>query len=258
MLLGGPASGKTHSLRTLMAQGVELCIIATEYPDILSDTPLDKVHWRYIEPGKADWATLKDNAEKINLLSNKALQDLPGINKNKYRQWFDVIEACNDFKCDRCGKSFGDAAKWGPERALVIDSLSGLSIMARDLTVGAKPVITQPDWGVMMQNLEAFLNVCTTGTRAWFILTAHIERELDEAAGSTKLMASTLGRKLAPKLPRYFSDVVYCKREGAKWTWDTSVIDVDVKARNLPIKGDLSPDFKQIFDAWNTRRAKAA
>lgn len=251
-------TGKTHSLRTFLACGVEVFIVATEFPDVLSDTDPERCHWHYIEPGKADWATLLDNATMINNMSNDALQKIPGINKQKYRQFFEVLNTCKAFKCDRTGKDFGDASTWGLDRALVIDSLSGLSIMARDLTVGAKPIITQPDWGVMMQNLEAFLNACVTGTRCWFILTAHLEREMDEAAGTSKLMASTLGRKLAPKLPRYFSDVIMCKRDHDKaldkaFTWDVNTPEADVKTRNLPLQGNLSQDFKQIVDAWKKR-----
>lgn len=259
MLLGGPMTGKTHSLRTLVTLDIDVRIIATEYPDVLADVPCvnDKgvgIHWKYIEPGKADWATLLDNAAQINSLSNDMLQKLAGINKQKYKQFFDVLNACKEFKCDRCGKNFGDASTWSTNVALAMDSLSGLSIMARDLAVGAKPIITQPDWGVMMQNLEAFLNVCVTGTKCWFILTAHLEKEMDEAAGTTKLMASTLGRKLAPKLPRYFSDVILCKRNGVSFQWDVNAPDTDVKARNLPFgRGDLNQNFQQIHDAWKKR-----
>ena len=279
MLLGGPTSGKTTSLRTLAAEGISVRIIATEYPDILLDTPCKPgkqmvkmpnndgtlterevnwggIHWKYHEPGRANWTTLLDNAKLINNLSNDALQKLPGVNKDKYRQFMDVISTCNKFVCERCGQDFGDASTWGTDTALVMDSLSGLSIMARDLAVGAKPIITQPDWGVMMQNLEAFLNAAVTGTKAWFILTAHLESESDEASRTTKLMASTLGRKLAPKLPRFFSDVILCRREGTKWVWDVTAGDVDVKTRNLPYQGggSLVPSFKQINDAWKARQ----
>lgn len=274
MLLGPTMSGKSSALRTLAAEGVSVRIIATEYPDVLLDAPCAAgptkvkmadgnlvdcpnwggMHWRYHEPGRADWKTLMDNARLINNLSNDALQKLPGMNKEKYKQFMDVIATCNKFVCERCGKDFGDASAWGTDTALVMDSLSGLSIMARDLAVGAKPIITQPDWGVMMQNLEAFLNAAVTGTKAWFVLTAHVEREHDEAAGSTKLMASTLGRKLAPKLPRFFSDVIYCRREGLKWVWDVTTSDVDTKTRNLAISGSITPTFKHIMDAWKARQ----
>ena len=39
----------------------------------------------------------------------------------------------NDFTCDRCGESFGDVSTWNTDRAIVVDSLSGLNIMAMDL-----------------------------------------------------------------------------------------------------------------------------
>ena len=253
MLLGRTMSGKTHSLRTLIAAGVTPFIVATEYPDVLLDVPKEKLHWHYVEPGRADWETLLDNAQKINLLSNEALQKLPGINKDKYRQFFEIINVCKNFKCDRTGEAFGDASTWGFDRALVIDHLTGLSIIARDLAVGAKPIITQPDWGVMMHNLEMFLNACVTGTKCMFILLAHVERETDEVAATSRIMASTLGRKLAPKLPTFFSDIPFCRREGTTFTWDTSVTDIDVKWRNLPLNGKLPQDFGPLVQAWKQR-----
>lgn len=252
LLIGASHTGKTTALKTLIKCGITPLIIATEYPDVLEDTPLDACHWHYIPPGNTDWDVLLDNAKKINSLSNDALQKLPGVNKEKYRQFFDVIQAANNFHCDRCDKSFGNAATWGSDRALVIDSLSGLSIIARDLVTGAKPVITQPDWGVMMENLERFLNACTS-LPCWFIMTAHTEREVDEVAGTSKLMASTLGRKLPPKIPRFFSDVILCRRNGATFTWDTSTIDVDTKWRNLKLAGNMEPDFAAIVSTWKNR-----
>jgi hypothetical protein len=63
-------------------------------------------------------------------------------------------------------------------------------------------------------------------------------------------MASTLGRKLGPKLPRFFSDVVHVKRDGPKFTWSTSTPNVETKARNVPISGDLSPSFGPIIASW--------
>ena len=68
-------------------------------------------------------------------------------------------------------------------------------------------------------------------------------------------MASTLGRKLAPRLPRFFDDVVHCKREGNKFTWATDTVNIDLKARNLPLSGGLAPSFTQIITAWRSKNA---
>jgi len=66
-------------------------------------------------------------------------------------------------------------------------------------------------------------------------------------------MASTLGRKLAPKLPRFFSDVVYADKTGSKFTWSTMALGADLKARNLPTADGLAPDFGPIIAKWKTQ-----
>ncbi len=63
----------------------------------------------------------------------------------------------------------------------------------------------------------------------------------------------TLGKKLAPKLPAMFSDVVMTVKTGATFTWDTSNALADLKTRNLPIAAGLKPDFAQIIDKWKSR-----
>jgi hypothetical protein len=82
------------------------------------------------------------------------------------------------------------------------------------------------------------------------MLLAHAERETDEVSGGSKIMAATLGKKLAPRLPRFFSDVVLADRQGAKFTWSTAAIGADLKARNLPIADGLPPDFGPIITNW--------
>lgn len=255
LLLGATGAGKTHCLRTLVDAGLEVFIIATE-PGIastLGDTDPSKVHWHYIAPATASWTDMIQSAERINQLSFEALTKLPDINKRKYHEFLDVLTTCNNFHDDRTGQDFGDVSTWGPERAFVVDSLSGLNIMAMNLVVGSKPVKSMADWGVAMDGLERFIIKLTTDTRCFFVLTAHVERETDEMTGGSQLMASTLGRKLAPKIPRFFDDVVHCKREGQKFSWATDTMNLDLKARNLPLSGGLAPSFTQIISEWRKK-----
>jgi hypothetical protein len=63
-------------------------------------------------------------------------------------------------------------------------------------------------------------------------------------------MAATLGRKLAPVLPRFFSDVILSERQGTKFTWSTASVGADLKARNLPVADGLPPDFGAIIASW--------
>jgi hypothetical protein len=125
--------------------------------------------------------------------------------------------------------------------------------MAMNLVVGSKPVKSQADWGVAQDNLERLIQKLCIDTQCHFILIAHAEREVDEVAGGSKIMAATLGKKLAPRLPRFFSDVVLADRQGTKFTWSTAVAGADLKARNLPVADGLAPSFSQIIASWKSR-----
>jgi hypothetical protein len=85
-----------------------------------------------------------------------------------------------------------------------------------------------------------------------------LERETDEVTGGISLMASTLGRKLAPRLPRFFSDVIHAKREGEKFSWSTATFNVDLKARNVPISETIPPSFVPLIEKWRSRQHQGA
>jgi hypothetical protein len=126
-----------------------------------------------------------------------------------------------------------------------------------NLVVGSKPVKSMADWGMSMDNLERFITKLTTDVFCPVVLTAHQERETDEVTGGTSIMASTLGKKLAPKIPRFFSDVINTKRDGQKFTWSTMTFGMDLKARNLPIADNIEPSFKPIIEAWQRKMREA-
>jgi hypothetical protein len=251
LLVGSTGTGKTYSLRTLIDAGITPFVLFTE-PGMttLGDLKCDKLHWKYVAPASPTWDMMIDSATKINTMSLEGLAKLGGINKQGYGQFRDVLATLANFKCDRCGECFGDVTTWGPDRALIVDSLSGLNIMAMDLVVGSKPVKAMSDWMISMDNLERLVNKLCADTKCHFILTAHLERETDEVTGGVQLMASTLGKKLAPRLPRFFDDVVMCKREGAQFFWSTAAVNADLKSRNLPIADKLEPTFRSIADGW--------
>lgn len=255
LLIGATGTGKTYCARTFLKAGITPFILTTE-PGIessLGDLPPDQCHWHYVAPAQVGWNDLFDSAKRINQLSYDALTKSAPSDKQKYGQFLDVLTSCNKFVCDRTGEDFGDVATWGADRALIVDSLSGLNIMAMDLVVGSKPTKGMQDWMVAMDNLERFVNTLVMNTKCFFVLTAHPEREKDEITGGVQIMASTLGRKVAPRLPRYFDDVVYTQREGEKFTWSTAAVNVDLKARNLPIKDHLTPSFEQVVEAWKKK-----
>ena len=257
LLLGGTGSGKTHSIRTLVEAGLEVFVLFTEPGmEVLGDIPSDKLHWHYIPPSSTDFTDMIDSAQKINTMSMKMLSDLPGINKSKYSEFIDLLTALTDFPCDRTGKKYGAVDSWDSSKVFVLDSLSGISIMAMNLVVGSKPVKSQADWGIAMDNLERLLIKLCVDTKCHFVLISHLEREVDEVTGGTTITVSTLGRKLAPKIPRFFSDVIHCKRDGSKFSWSTASTGVDLKARNLPIADNLPPSFKGVLDSWTKKQTE--
>lgn len=251
LLMGASGTGKTHSIRTLVDAGLEVFVLFTEPGmEVLADVPSDKLHWHYIPPASPDWGDMIDSATKINKLSLKSLSEMSDINKAKYTGFLDVLVALSNFPDDRTGQKFGAVDTWDSSRVIVMDSLSGLSIMAMNLIAGSKPVKSIADWGVSVDNLERLTTKLCVDTKCHFVLIAHLERETDEVTGGSSLTASTLGRKLGPKLPRFFSDVVHVKRDGAKFAWSTSTQNVETKARNVAISADLSPSFVPIIASW--------
>lgn len=251
MLMGASGVGKTYSLRTLVAAGITpFCVFTEPGFEVLGDIPKDKLHWKYIAPGGQSWKTMMEMADLLNKLSFQGIAAMSDSGRTQYNQYVQLMGAFNNFICDRDGQSYGDVGTWGTDRCIVLDGLSGLSTMAMGLIVGGKPLRAQGDWGVAMQMVENLIGKLCTDTQAHFVLISHTERELDEVAGSSRIMASTLGKKLAPKLPRFFSDVVLAERLASKYTWNTASPLADLKARNLPIKSDLDPSFVPIVESW--------
>lgn len=252
ILLEGPTgSGKTHCLTTLIECGIKPFILFTE-PGMrtISQYECPQLHYKYIPPARTSWENLLDNAKKINTLDLKSLSSLTDINKRKHTQFLEVINACNNFICDRCGEQFGDVMNWTTDRAFCLDSLSGLNIMAMEMVVGTKPVKSMSDWGIAMDNLERLINTLSSSTLCTFVLTSHLEREVDEVLGGVKLMVSTLGKKVAPRLPRFFDDVIMCENKPEGWVWSTANPQADLKNRNLAKSPNLPPSFKPLIDKW--------
>lgn len=260
LLMGPPGSGKSTSLVTLIEAGLELFVICTEpggmeaIIDALTSRklPISKLHFRVISPARPGFDALYKMGENISKFSFDTLSKMqPTVRTNA--QFLSVVGCLRDFVCDHCGKSFGDVSTFDATRAVAIDSLSGLSLMAMDLTIGDKVTAHQGEWGVAMAQLDKLIHALTSNLKCTLVLTAHVEREGDEVGGGSKIMVSTLGRKLAPKIPRFFSEVVYAKTEGGKWYWSTQEVGTDLKHRALPLGSKLDPSFRPIVEKYKSR-----
>lgn len=243
MLIGGVGTGKTYCIKTWLEAGIRpYCVFTEPSFEVLGDS-LRQIDYEYLPPANTPLADMITSAKQINMLTMKGLSNLDDINKTKHQEFIRLLELLNKIGID----------SWGTDRVLVLDSLSGLNIMAMNLVVGSKPVKSMSDWGIAMDNEERLIQKLCTGLRCHFQLTAHAEPERDEQTGQTFIMAATLGRKLAPRLPRFFSDVILAKREGGKFTWSTVEMGTDLKARNLPWQAGLPPTFVPAIDSWKSR-----
>lgn len=261
LLEGSTGTGKTHSLGTLADSGLEVFALFTEagletllgyWTDRGLPVP-PNVHWHVLERPQGSFTMLADAAKTINDYSQDALHKLQDVNKSRYKQYENMLRALANFPDDRTGNKFGAVDSWGPDRALVLDSLTGINPIAMSLVVGGKPVKSQADWGIAMDQIEKLIRQLTDGCKCHFVLTAHVEREVDQVFGGVKVTVSTLGRALAPKIPPMFSDVVLAYREGTRFLWSTANPIADLKARNLPLADGIEASFKQVIEKWKSR-----
>lgn len=265
LLMGAPGSGKTDSLHTWLKAGLRLCVLFTEPGGheslidacVRTKTPMDKLHWAYVPAAIPSWDAMLKSADLIGAMSYKDLTELKMMQKDAYRQWITMLKNLANFTCERTGETLGAVDSWGPDTCFALDSLSGVNIMAMDLVAGAKPAKHQGEWGIAMDTEERLLTKLCAATRCFFVLIAHIEKEVDELVGNQTIVASALGRKVGPKLPRFFSDTVYCYREGTNFFWSTSTTGVVTKNRALPMRDKLPVDFQQIVTAYQRRQSAA-
>ena len=259
LLIGPPGTGKTTSLVTFIEAGLELFVTVTDPNGVesllramqLHDLPMDRLHWQYIPAASAPWEALIEAAVTISNLSYEGLTKIKsGVRKSDYRQFLDLYSSFANFTCDRTGEEFGPIDLWGPERAHALDGISGTSTMVLELMIGGKPIAHEGEYGVAMQAQMCMLRKLCSDLRCFRVAVGHVEREPDMLTGAPKVMVSALGKKNAPKLPKDYSDVVLCEREGTKFTWSNITPNTDLKAGVLPLAAGLKPTFVQVVEKW--------
>ncbi len=260
LIQGATGTGKTHSIGTLVETGLHVHYLPFEagleslrgfWTDRGKPVP-ENLHVSSMPDTAASWGDFATQVKYINTLPYESLKKMSDPDRGKHTQLENFLRSFNDVK-DEEGKSYGSIDKWGTDRALVIDGLTGLGDSAMKCVVGGKMDRDQKDWGLAMNITENIIRRLCNGCRCHFILLSHEEREPDPLGGVAKITVSTLGNKLAPKIPPMFSDVIRAKRVGKEFWWDTEDAMCDLKTRNLPISGKIPPDFRLIIEKWKSR-----
>ena len=112
---------------------------------------------------------------------------------------------------------------------------------------------TLPQWGAAMDIELQLVNKCCYDTHSWFVLTAHLDRLVDELHGGFLIQVNALGRKNAPEMPKNFDDVILVKKEGDRFSWSTAATGVATKPTYLPLSDNLPPTFAPMVEAWRAR-----
>ncbi len=266
LLMGPSGSGKTYSLSTLLEAGLEVFVVSTEprgietLLDVVAAKKLDlsKLHWKYTGPARQGFESLVDQGNLIARSNQEMLaKQIPKIRQDP--SWVEMLNTFVNFKDDKDGKEYGKVTEFGGDKVVVVDSLSGVSAMAMDVTIGDKVTAHVGEWGIAIRNIDKFILQCCSDLKCFFVMTAHIEKEEDPNTGLGKIMVSTLGKKLAPSIPKYFSEVISAETDSDKETklfrWSNNTPNFFLKNRSLPISSKLQPDFRPIVEAYKNRLA---
>lgn len=152
-------------------------------------------------------------------------------------------------------------SEWGPKSVLVIDSLTNMGKAAFNWAKAMNASYKdQKLWYSAAQNaLEDVIALVTAEAfNANVIIISHIQSQ-DQADGSTKSFATSIGKALGPKLPRFFNNMILTESKGAgaslKRTIQTvPTIAIDLK-NSAPAKVQPSyPIETGILDIFNSLR----
>jgi hypothetical protein len=256
ILMGSTGTGKTHSIMTFLDAGVTPFCIFTEprWAPLQEHISAGRIHMAYVPPISVGFDELLKKVTRAGDLSWTALAgQTSDPDKSRYaRSLINLYSLLVNFT-DQEGKEWGSVSEWGPDRALVLDGLSGLNKIAMQFVCGQPVSKSQPQWGAAMEAELTLISKLCYDTSCFFVLISHLEKALDEVMGGTLIQPLALGRKVAPELPRTFDDVVLARRDNKAFYWSTNDPSVDLKFTYLPNRPDLPPSFKPLVEEWRRR-----
>lgn len=263
LLMGAEGSGKTDSIRTLVEAGLKVFVVFSEPGmEVLLDsnrgrrvyTCAEGLHWSFHPVASPSFKDLQEGADILNKFDFEAVSKMPPTKREKFRAYYDIMGAMANLKCDRCKQVFGPADQLKYDEWVVVnDSLTSISKAALFLHIGAKPAVHKGEYGNCMFNIERYVDKFTSDMPCMGVMLAHIDKEPNEVTGGLENMVATLGQKLAPKIPRPFSDVLLAKRDGAVFTWSSTETNYKLKTRNFAFSNKIDPSFKPLVASWKAR-----
>lgn len=267
-LMGLGGTGKTYSLGTLVdwasANKFEVAGLFTEngLETLLGywrdrDKPVPECLYYHQQSTKpVSMKAMLAMADIVGKVSYEGITKQVDPERQNNNSFFKILQSLSEFVDDRTGKKLGNIDSFPANRILFLDSLTELSNAAMKMQVGSRPTASPGDYGVAQGALMNLLRYLTQGLDCPFVMTAHVDRELEPVTGTTKTMIKAIGKALATEIPTLFSDVIYAMRDGANFTWSTAEFGVDTKTRSLGYRSKIDPNFGPLMDLWLKRRGQ--
>jgi len=237
---GDSGSGKTGGLASLVKAGYWLGIIDM-------DNGLDSLK-AFIErtcPDKVDnveFRTIRDKRKSAPIGS--VIDGTP----TAFRQATEMLDRWKYKDDDGNIVDYGPPAEWGPDKILVIDSLTFLSDAAFDAGELLVPrgAGGKYDERAVYRNAQKAIGyvlglLSSKHFRTNVIVNSHI-RYIDNEDGTRKGYPTAVGSALSPQIPRWFNSVALCTTKvGGKRVIQTSATNlIDLKN---PKPFDMKPEY---------------
>lgn len=273
LLQGDIGTGKTRALKTLLPtfldendrvqEGVGLDLVALISMEPGAEATLGRnfcgaadahehvIHHHFIPPVAVGFDIIADFIELANRVPTKTLLETTDPDKRHYKQAIELCSATADFVCDGCGASFGAIRDWPETHGVALDSLTGMTKAFTQNVVGGKPVLSLPEYNIIMNLMEAFIDAYWGNTKCWAGMIAHVDREVNPLTGQTNITVHTIGQKLAPRIVKKPDEVItaHFDPDSKTYYWSTEpegVVAEVQKRRRLPYGSNLAPTFAQM------------
>jgi hypothetical protein len=229
IVLGDPGTGKTGGLASLVKAGYWLGIL--DYDNGLETL---KAYVRK-ECGKEDL----NNVEYRTLRDKRKATPSGGVIDGNATAFSDGLKLLDNWKYkngDGTETDLGPPSKWGPERILVIDSMTLWAKAAYDwreqLTPRGKSGQFDPRavfYDAQRAIEQAIANLTSESYQTNVIVVTHVNY-VDNEDGTRKGYPNTIGKALSPVIGAYFNSIALCTvKAGGKrvvQTAPTAMIDL--------------------------------